>query len=428
MNWSSETIVAPRAWDIKRVYFYTSTFFLAVYVISQGTSYLMWLEIIPSLKQTLLYVATLLVLLVVRSALVVSGEKIKGSSFLAFLLLGSMLLVQMLSFSDIVDAGGREALLQTIAFTGVLAPVMWLIGEGIGQNWNQFQTNRFVHVVLWVSLLFLGVCVLFGVYEGFTRNGVPVLHFVKYLGGNRYIFNYLSLADAIVVAALLLLSIQRALATQVVVYIIGWVFLTVSYSRASLFMFAFVGFIFLWTRMSTRLRIGFTIIVVSLGFISAITVTSLEPSGNNIVLERMTILFLDPASDESINGRLIALRAGLSQLEEHWLLGEFMAEWWESGETGNYIHNWLSYWVCFGIAPFLLSLYLMYVALRKSWEYYSVKRIVGPLLFVIFAVSSVFIAKAYTWPLIWLALGMGSSLSFLKDENRVFVPLQSRHQ
>lgn len=135
---------------------------------------------------------------------------------------------------------------------------------------------------------------------------------------------------------------------------------------------------------------------------------------SHLILERISALF--SGSDPSVQGRLELLGQGLHLLERHWLLGYFMNEVVEIGK-GAYIHNWLSFWLAYGIGPFLLAAWLILSLMARSWRQRE-KSHMALLTFCLltFVLLEIILARSYIWP--YFCFGLGFAVTILSDNRK----------
>lgn len=119
-----------------------------------------------------------------------------------------------------------------------------------------------------------------------------------------------------------------------------------------------------------------------------------------------------------MQSRLELLRQGFHLLEQHWLLGYFMGEVMEAGK-GAYIHNWLSFWLAYGIGPFVLSIWLLLSLVVKSWcqRKGASLALIGFNLLV-FALLAISLFRSYIWPYFWFSLSFAGA-SLLPSQRRI---------
>jgi hypothetical protein len=343
---------------------------LVFYLVSPVISYLIFWGVLPRFKITLVSGMLLATTLGFRLLLLVTGQLPFHSRqlALAYLLLLWISILQYIWFPTISAQIGSEAFLATIAFTFVGAWVMFLGGEALVYL-AATQLSGLAWTGLIVTYLSLAFTILNGVARGFRLYGMLLFAFRDPM--SQELYNYLALADSLAITGLLLLGKPSGRVPYI--FIITLFLLLFAYSRASLFFFVFTGFILLalkfWSRRKQQL-----LLAISCAGIAALTAFIVQPNlariegslveQSHLILERIGAPFT--GSDPSVQARWELFWQGLRSLEQHWLLGYFMNEAVE-GHRGAYMHNWLSFWLAYGIGPFLLSIWLMLSLIARSW-------------------------------------------------------------
>ncbi len=243
---------------------------------------------------------------------------------------------------------------------------------------------------------------------------------------SRQVYSYLSLADSVAIVGLLLLGLvgTRSFYGGIIVYSGTLLLLLFSYSRSSFFCFLLSGAIMLDQRFwRTRKQQHLLAILgaVILAFIAVIAWPMLGEVKENLfernylLLERFSAPFV--GTDASVQRRQELLREGLDLLAKRWLLGHFMAEVVEAGR-GTYIHNLLSFWVAYGIGPFLLLVWLLLSLIVRNWRQRkrSTEALIGFSLLV-FIFLSISFSRSYVWPYFWLGLSFAATGLLSKRES-----------
>lgn len=384
-----------------------SLFYLATPVIS----YLIFWEILPKIKLTFVLVGFLVPILASRFLLVIS-ERLRFStkeSLWSFILLLWSSALQALWYPVISTQIPPEDVLSTLALTLIVPWVLWLGGEALGFLFTQKER------VFWILVpyLFLAGVLVYGVMLGFRMYGFVMVGLQKPTSGEFYNY-YISLSDSVAITSLLLMNGIKAnrFYKRLGIYILTAILLLFSFSRTSFSLFVVIGLVSLWIGSNVKQRrlLAFwgtgviTLIMLLAG--TDIFQTSNYLVGGYYSLRRVMDVFV--GADPSAQRRAELLKIGVENLRHYWMLGHFMAEAVEIGK-GAYIHNWLSFWVAYGIGPFLLSLWCILAILIKTWQ----RRSLSAFSLMAFTVLAVVVARSYTWPYIWFAIGFGSSVSRL---------------
>ena len=158
-------------------------------------------------------------------------------------------------------------------------------------------------------------------------------------------------------------------------------------------------------------RIGSSGILVGLLLIGCLFIPNLESV--NQISDRMLGLLIDPEEDVSYLERRAQFETGIAAIQSNFWFGQYMEDWWRTGVRGLYIHNWLSFLVCYGVFMFLVSIalivgafYNIFVQIRAGS---SIARImVLPVL--IYCILAVVFARHYGWHFVWLGLGLATTI------------------
>lgn len=399
---------------------------LSFYLASPMISYFVFWGMLPRFGITLVFGILLVITLGSRFLLLATGQLTLRSSqhAMGYLLLIWISILQIVWFPTVQAQASLEDFLATVAFTFVGAWVAWLGAEALAYLTVK-QRSHLIRLTLFTIYLILAFVILHGVVKGYALYGIFLFAFQHPV--SREVYNYLALADSISIVALLLCMLSNKVLWQgFLFYLITLLLLLFAYSRASFISFSLAGLIFLILRYKARYKqklLWGSLALVTTALIAYIAWLAFFETGEGIIiieksrpiLERISTLFT--GSDLSIQGRLELLGQNLPLLEQHWFLGHFMSEVVEIGERGAYIHNWLSFWLAYGIGPFLLSLWLILSLLVKGWRQRR-KDYTSLLAFCLltFVFLQVIIARSYIWPYFWLGLGFATAT--LHNNNR----------
>lgn len=389
------------------------------YLIAPMMSYLIFWGFLPEMSLTLLFSAMLIPTFGWRILLLFTDQmRFRSQELtLGFLLLVWISLLQLLWYPTLSAQLGTNKVSSILAFTFIGTWILWLGGEGLAYLIAQKQ--RLVQIAIsavWVGLVLI---ILEGVIRGFKLYGLLFFPFQDPV--SREVYNYLALADSLAITSLLALSLARGhkLWRTLGLYFVTAVFLLFAYSRTSFFLFLIVGLTCLCLKFRARLKRQAFLVLLGTGTLILI-IFLLQPAlgydedflrSTHLVLERISTPFT--SGDPSLQQRGELLIRGLELLKEHWLIGYFMIEAVAIGK-GAYIHNWLSFWLAYGIGPFLLCLWIMFSLMAKSWR--MGKRVplgLSAFSLLVFSFLAIVVARSYIWPYVWLALGFaGATLSY----------------
>ncbi len=378
-----------------------------IFAFSNSVAYLIFLGQLPPIRLTVIYII-LSILILAKFAIDFMrywpNVKLTFYEITGWMLLAWIAILHFVWYPEIVRAGGTEEFWKNAAHTLLLTVLMWSTGLAVGRGFNKAHRISFIRVLLLVTFLVLGATILWGVLIGQKDYGEVVFYFWN--SETRHGFNYLVLADTLALCGLLLMGTwQSAPGRQLLTYFLACLFLFFSFSRAAFYLFVFWGAIHLG--LSLR-RFGSAVYCVSV-LLLLLTLTLLGIYGTGFknvkAVERMASLITELRTDPSFQTRQILLREGVEVLHKNWLLGNYMAEWRETGSLGGYIHNWLSFLVAYGIGPFSLFIFLTLFLLAKG--YLLLRRGTGPtpVVLLLFAFSAIALARSYVWHFVWFSLG-----------------------
>jgi len=121
---------------------------------------------------------------------------------------------------------------------------------------------------------------------------------------------------------------------------------------------------------------------------------------------------------------LIALEVGWEGILNHWLLGDYGGQVKHFGDLGSYIHNILSYWRQYGIVPFVLIIALLWVLSKNIFlvKAHRYPRYMSDIYFFkmvsVFLVVEGLVARAYSSPFLWLAVGIMLRMMVIEQAER----------
>ncbi|MEM4168325.1 MAG: hypothetical protein QXW98_07760 [Candidatus Caldarchaeum sp.] len=276
-------------------------------------------------------------------------------------------------------------------------------------------------IILFASL---GLIIIFAVFRGFMRYGYIIMAIWNPQKGPE-VYNHLLLGDTVALLGLVILGLLKRPTTKVAFYLLTILLLFLNYSRLSFYLFFLTATMMILSRKYSQ-KVGIVVgIIIVIAVILYITLISPPLLLENPSI-RMRSLF---SNDPSMAGRISLMQDNLELLKNHWLLGHFLVDTIEFGK-GSYAHNWLSFWIAYGVGPFVLSIYLMVIILlktRKRMYKYTENYIAYYLL--LYAILAVILGRSYIWPYIWLTLGFASNgLCIPFNPRFVDVNAQSRYK
>lgn len=423
---SSASVDRPFLSKMARVYSIWAFSGLFIYLISPMVSYLIFWEALPKFSLTILFSVLLFPIAFFRILLLFSGQLHILNRYLAlgYLLLIWISVLQFIWYPTISTQVGPDVFLATAAFTFVSAWLVFLGGESLAIL--ELKKYRFVRTALLIAYLTLVLVVINGVFKAYSLYEKVFFAFQHPVSSG--IYNYLSLADSLAMVGLLLLSTGKAdsIWQSLILYVSTSFFLMLTYSRASFFFFLICGSIFMIIRFRQKIKKHLLIALLGLALVIFIMVLLWSSQVENKIgffiiklvptLERFNSLI--SRYDLSLQSRLELLKGGFHLLKRHWLLGGFMAEvlWLD---RGAYVHNWLSFWISYGIGPFILSAWLLWVLLRRNLAHQNNNSItLANFSILLYTFLSIALARSYIWPYFWFSIGFVAAFSSSKQRER----------
>lgn len=409
---------------LARIYLVWTAGLSLFYLASPVISYLVFWDVLPKISLTLFLSVALVLTFLIRLLLLLSDQLRFASKglVLSFILLAWISILQLLWYPTVSTQLGQEDVLSTLALTLVVSWVLWFGGESLAFLLAQgLRWKRMVEL----AYLCLVCIVLYGLIKGFSMYEFLILALQKPFSGEFYNY-YISLSDSLAITGLLLMGINQPnkFYQRAGIYAFTAILLLFTFSRATLILFLTAGLASLWVGSYTKYKQRYLLFLAIGAILLVLLLTNffykdvVYFKGIFYAIERVESIFA--GTDLSFQRRMELLEEGVKGIRQHWLLGYFMNEAVELGK-GAYIHNWLSFWVSYGIGPFLLSLWCIIMLLVKCWQMRRRSLLslsaFGPLLFSCLAII---VARSYAWPYIWFAIGFagvasGNRLSFYRE-------------
>ena len=348
----------------------------------------------PRINISIIYF--LLFIILVLHTLYYSKENYNKIVLSSFWLLLMISLIQLVSFPWASDYShqGTRLYLTTISKTLIEYWLFWFVGINIKQI---IDNKKFWKMMSYLWLM-LAVMIL---HNSFSNDIFGII-----LDGTGI---YLMLADSFAIFSIFLLCLSNDIRKQTIIILISIVCLFALFSRASLYCFVIMAFLFLYKQNK---KIFFAVLLSFFTFVYF-------SASSGIVEDRMLRLLVGGA-DASYTMRAEDLNRGLSSLSDNWILGSFMGDVESNfGNSGEYIHNYLSFWRQFGIIPFIAFLtILVYQTRYIFYAWINEKRVSRTLnilfYFTVFALLEIITSRSYVFPYIWLSIS-GISV-FIKSE------------
>lgn len=174
-------------------------------------------------------------------------------------------------------------------------------------------------------------------------------------------------------------------------------------SRSALFLFLFSASVLMMRRY--KYLTVFVILVVSL-----ILYLNIDWLYENY--PRM-FFFLDYSNDVSFQGRELQKEIGYQRLIENLFMGDYGGQVITLGYVGEYIHNILSFWRQFGLIPFCLIIFLVFIYPIKLLYKNRNERLDYKtnllLMMTVYVAFQVLFSRSFSWPYLFIFVGMVSA-------------------
>ncbi len=393
---------------------------LGLYFLMPLWSYVIFWGLFPKIRLTPIFGILLVPVLAIRLWLLVTKKYPFPDKRYALLwvLLLLVTIIQIAWAPTLLSQIGANAYLLMVAFS--VGAYVFLLGAeplafqvAASGEWSRFIWNGIL--VIYAGLILM---IVYGVARYFFNFHQLLFLFVLY--NPKRIYNYQVLSDTFAIISLLMMARYGAtgLFQRLVIYGISALFLFFSYSRASVAAFLIAGGLLIviqsWKHNRQR-KILFGIAFGGALFLSimAIGFGALSKNAENtgflsLIVQRF--FSMNTFRNPSFQGRLQYWNQSLPLLKSYWLMGRFMYEV-VLFKRGAYIHNWMSFWLAYGILPFLLSLVLLFwtfvTALKQCFSNPWAPLACVLLLFNIIMIA---IARPYIWVYFWFALAFPMAL------------------
>jgi hypothetical protein len=216
-------------------------------------------------------------------------------------------------------------------------------------------------------------------------------------------FNYLLISDTFAIFTFIVMwLVVKSTSLRWLIAVNSLTLLYITRSRTVFFLFILCLLVSLLLQAKNKKNWLILGIIIAL-FISLGVNDLVAQNQNSIVFS----LVFDAGNDESYIARQELLATGIKTLQEHWLLGMPLAELW-SERPGEYMHNYLSFWVCFGIIPFAGFIAVSWYCIRKLALLLKNYPLNGLIMFLVLYFLFVYIeivtSRSYIYPYVWACL------------------------
>jgi hypothetical protein len=239
--------------------------------------------------------------------------------------------------------------------------------------------------------------------------------------------NYLRVSDAVILFSFYVISSVRSRALYVAImsvtimalYLIGSRFGLVSYLVAVSALF-FIRLKFTGRFLLLALSVPIVFIAYSFLYDQFLLV-------DNINNNRLLRLIFETDQDTSLIARLTYHENAIQIFKQSYLIGDYKY-YLDQGSTGEYAHNFLSFWSELGFLGVLISFLFFYLTSKTLIISYNEirneKRLYGFLfLITVYFIFAFLLAKSYTWMPLYFIVGV--CFSYLAASNIKFNKIRS---
>lgn len=295
------------------------------------------------------------------------------------------------------------AVVQTGLFYSMLC---LLVGFNIDLVFNEIIYNKRIKKLALISMIILIFALLYSISLNYIDKKIFEI---------RYTIDYLAISDGVAVTSFAILWNINKPNNRKVIFIIALLIMLGTISRGSLL--AFLSAILCWKFISYKrnfINMLRFVIAIFLGFIFLVFLsknTSIiydllgYSRGARIIVGLLSDYNSFIANDFSMVTRNQVLFYGLKDLKNIWFFGSFMRD----AKTGvGYIHNWLSFWVNYGLIPFFTFIGIYLISLYKCIYYYrkSMDKMLGLIILLAFyTLFQIVFFRAYVYSTVWLSMG-----------------------
>lgn len=292
--------------------------------------------------------------------------RIKFNFFLAVLLMIMIIGLQLIWMPDFINDAYRWKLYKsTINDTMFLSLLMFLLGSNIDKVFDLLNDLKYRRISLICLTLFI-FFILFTILRTYR-----LYHQFQIFSANEDDFgvSYISFADNIAVIFIFLCAFSKNKIIEAAWFLSGVIILSTLLSRGSLIAFVFTFVVYYVLRsfknpgrfLSSMFMLLSSAILLyflfkGVGFFEDLLKNNRAFSIIYNIIDKKSLSQI--YADQSYQYRLEILKYSLSDMKNVWITGSFMHEIDILG-PGGYIHNWLSFLVCYGIIPFIMLLFIL---------------------------------------------------------------------
>ncbi|MBC8062346.1 MAG: hypothetical protein H7Y18_16985 [Clostridiaceae bacterium] len=296
--------------------------------------------------------------------------------------------------------------------------VFWLAGANIDKFQGIISNKRVKNTLYIVYVIFLISLVLAKQTMADQSDGASI-----FFQGDERLGMHLYIGDTFVYFTILLIPMIESNFIKIIMAVdaLYWSFMIGS--RTSFYCYFLVLVLILFKyfiKKKTQLILIVFLVVIEITLIT--TFVMKDRLINSVFSEqgRMVAVVNDSGVDQSEIEREVQFKNGIEDIKKFWFTGRFLREFERTGREGDYVHNVLSYWVEYGLIPFLLICFFILIIIKRSVTLYFNKNDNKLndffIYFSVFAVMTLIAGRSYTYPYVWFSIAACTKLRSIKND------------
>jgi hypothetical protein len=315
---------------------------------------------------------------------------LKTSVICLVLLFLIVVIINLFGYNDILDFDDFtiDYYLMVISNTILFSSLMLLTGLKFQNIYVILRDNLFARYIIMLYILLL----------------VSITTNYAFLS-QRDMIGYSNLVgDSFAIFSLVIIYMGKSTLRKALIIFISLLVLLIIGSRTSytFYMLAIVPLVIREGVFNKNLKRAIIILSVALFFLIIILF------GDQLSDHRMFVLFFGLQQDSSFASRIIQFEHGIYDLSNNWLKGNYLLAY-DVGHIGKYMHNWLSFFLYYGLVPFSIFAYLFLYSIRKIYflvkQYPYLDCVYLILSISIFTFLNIIFSRSFIYPYIWFSLG-----------------------
>lgn len=377
---------------------------------------------------------TLIVINILYSVLngVLSSFKYYFSFPISINIVGILLFICMIGASFISN---KRVKFTTIDVAVICVFILMLLNSVITTRVNLIQhydiaipriINPFLQYFIWKTAFSVldDDYIIKKLYLVLSFSILGILLYYTLSGGVERIQNVLQISDTLAFIGIIVIYKKK----NISLFIITVLLLLMLKSFTSIVFFITiisVGVVYNLAKRNRKIKIRITRIFISITTIvmigSTLLIANKKTNYLSHVLNLVIVRFENVihGNDLSLIARKELSNIGLQVLRDNYFLGEFLYEIRIFNSFGHYMHNFLSFWIEFGMIPFLITIILIIkmlsffikMTIKEKEKYFSY------LLASTFVVATITFSRSYIYTTIWSCIGLYSAL-LLEESKR----------